>query len=142
MSTEAGIIFLLGRVAFTALFLLSARGHFMNNAAMAGYARSVHLPMPAIAGWPAGLWLLVASLMIIFGVWGDIGCLAIGVFVLVAGAYFHRYWEMPEERQQEQRSSLFRNITLAGAAFALFALWAEAGEAFKYTITDQLIDLS
>ena len=57
---------------------------------MEGYAKQMNFPLPAIAGWPTGLWLIAGSLSIALGVWPDVGSLMIIAFLLPALVYFHR----------------------------------------------------
>jgi hypothetical protein len=42
------------------------------------------LPLPGIAGWPTGVWIIAGGLSIAFGVYGDVGALMIAAFVIPA----------------------------------------------------------
>ena len=109
---------------------------------MGDYARSAHFPAPLVAGWPAGVWLLAASLSIVLGIWPDVGSLMIGVFVVLAGLYFHRFWTLEDAAQREmQAGNFFRNVALLGASLAMLGLFVAAGEGLRFTITGPLFDL-
>ena len=83
MTTLGGVILLIGRILFVALFTTAARGHIQNHPRyVAGSGKK--LPFPILAGWPAGVWLLVADLSIVVGIWPDIGALMIALFLIPA----------------------------------------------------------
>ncbi len=121
MSTGDGAILLLGRILFVALFVSAARGHIRNHPRyVAGSGRK--LPSPILAGWPAGLFLLLADISIVVGIWPDIGALMIAVFLVPAALLFHPFWTFTDPAaRRTQEMSVYRNISLLGAALALFA---------------------
>ena len=144
MSTTAGIIILMGRILFVLFpgYQSGIKGHLRNPQGLAGYAKSANLPMPVLGGWPAGLWLVASSLSIALGIWPDIGSLMLGLFVIVAAAYFHRYWEIEDQAQRQMQSSLFwRNVIMLGACLIMFGFFATVDEALRFSITDSLINL-
>src|SRR5206468_1306544 len=80
---------------------------------MIGYARSAELPVPILAGWPAGVWLLAASASITLGIWPDIGALMVAVFVVPAAWYFHRFWTMDDpDVRRTQALAFYRNVEI------------------------------
>lgn len=64
MSTEAGLIFLAGRVLFGLFFAAVAGigGRIRNSKMLEGYARSAGFSLASIAGWPTGMWLVAGGL--------------------------------------------------------------------------------
>jgi len=68
MSTAAGAILLVGRVLFAAFFANAAYGHFKNRRMMTGYAKQSGVPVPVVAGWPAGAWLAAAAVSVTAGI--------------------------------------------------------------------------
>lgn len=142
MSAAAGVVVLVGRVLFSVFFIRSGIGHVRKQKAMDDYARSAAFPAPYLAGWPAGVWLLAASLSIALGIWPDLGSLMIAVFVVLAGSYFHRFWTVEDAAQRQMQSgNLFRNIALLGASLAMFGFFASVGEGLRFTITGPLFHL-
>ena len=136
MSAAAGVLVLAGRLLFSVFFVRSGIGHVKRSQAMGDYARSAAFPAPSLAGWPAGVWLLVASLSIVLGIWPDLGSLMVAVFVVLTGLYFHRFWAIEDPAQrQTQSGSFFRNVALLGASLAMFGFFASAGEALRFAIT-------
>lgn len=143
MSDSAALIFLLGRILFPLGVLIAGTTFHIGKSSMAeGYAKQTGFPASAIAGWPTGVWMTVGSSSVIFGVWGDVGALMIGAFVVVAAAWFHRFWAMEDPQQKmTQNAFFFRNVALLGGSLILFAVFAAAGHDLSFTLTDPLFDL-
>jgi putative oxidoreductase len=142
MSDAAGIIQLIGRLLFGAYFAFVGAGFHVAKSKMAeGYAGSTRFPVPAIAGWPTGLWMIAGALSIGLGVWPDVGALMIAVFAIVAAAYFHRFWEVDPTQKQTQQQLFGRNVIIVGACLVMFAFFSSAGDALRYTITGPAFDL-
>lgn len=127
MSTLGGVILLVGRILFVALFVSAARGHIQNHPRyVEGSGRK--LPFPVLAGWPAGVWLLAAAISIVVGIWADLGSLMIAAFLVPAAVLFHPFWgETDPAARRTHEASFYRDISLLGAALALFALFAASG---------------
>ena len=139
MSAGAGAVVLAGRVLFSIFFVRSGWGHLTKRQGMIGYAKTAGLPLPYLAGWPSGVWLLVASASVAFGIWPDIGALMVGVFMLPAAWYFHRFWEIDDPAQkQPQALSFYRNIQIFGASLMMFGLFSSAGTGLRFTLTGPL----
>lgn len=142
MSDAAAWILLVGRLLFGAFFVNSAIFHIRSAAMATGYAKSMRFPLPLLAAWPSGVWLVAGSVSIALGIWADLGALMIGLFVVLAAAWFHRYWEIEDQEQRRtQKGNLLRNATFLGTALALFAFFATFGHDLALTITDPLFDL-
>jgi putative oxidoreductase len=143
MITAAGVILLAGRVLFAVFFVNSAYGHFKNHAMMTGYAKQSGVPLPVVAGWPAGAWLAAAAVSVAVGIWADLGALMIAAFVVPASWFLHPFWRIEDPAQrQTQLQSFLRNVTFLGAALALFALFASVDHSLRFAITGSLIHLS
>jgi uncharacterized membrane protein YphA (DoxX/SURF4 family) len=140
VSDAAGLVVLLGRILFSLFFgAVAGVGHIKARQMLVGVARSGGLPFPALGGWPAGLWLITASLSISLGIWPDVGALMIAAFVTIAASYFHRFWTIEDPQQRNVQNQLFfRNVIALGAALMMFGFFAAAGESLRYTITGPL----
>jgi hypothetical protein len=76
MSDTAGVVVLIGRILFAFFFgAVAGVGHFKRDQMMRGYAQQAGFPVPAIAGWVAGLWLISGALSVAAGIWPDVGSL-------------------------------------------------------------------
>jgi len=140
VSAGAGVVVLVGRVLFALYFgAIAGMGHIRQSQNFEGYARSVGFPLVAVAGWPAGVWLVLGALSVALGVWPDVGALMIGLFVVVAAFFFHAYWTLEDATQKMSQGFLFwRNIIALGASVALFGLFATLGPELRFTITAPL----
>jgi uncharacterized membrane protein YphA (DoxX/SURF4 family) len=140
LSTSASAILLVGRIFFLALFVLSARGHIVNHDRYVTTARG-RLPFPYVAGWPTGVWLLLAALLMVLGIWADIAALMMAAFLVPTTLLFHAFWTFSDPAQRRmQQSNFYRNVSLLGANLALFAFFSVVGPG-QFAITGSLLTL-
>jgi len=144
MSTGVGAVFLIGRILFTIFFVpLSGVGHIRRGAMMTGFAKSTGMPLPFLAGWPSGVWLIAGGASVAAGVWPDVGSLMLALFVTLAALQFHRFWAISDEAQRStQKQSFWRNIALLGACLCLFSVLSSFGATIPLTLTGPLFHLS
>jgi uncharacterized membrane protein YphA (DoxX/SURF4 family) len=143
MSDLGAWILLLGRVLIGSYFAaVTGRFHITKGSMAAGYAKQMKFPLPVLAAWPSGLWLVASGASIALGIWPDVGALMLAAFVIPAGWWFHRFWEIDDPNQKQTQTLLFgRNVVFLGTALALFAFFAAFGHNLPLTITDPLFDL-
>jgi uncharacterized membrane protein YphA (DoxX/SURF4 family) len=144
MSSGIGAVFLVGRILFSIFFVaLSGVGHIRRDAMMTGYAKSARMPLPVLAGWPSGVWLIAGGLSVAAGAWADAGSLMLGLFVTLAAFQFHRFWTISDDAQRStQKQAFWRNIALLGACLNLFAVTSSFGAKIPLTLTGPLFHLS
>jgi putative oxidoreductase len=142
MSDTAGVVVLIGRIVFAFFFgAVAGVGHFKRDQMMRGYAQQAGFPVPAIAGWVAGLWLISGALSVAAGIWPDVGSLMIGAFVIPAALFFHRFWTLEDEMPRTTQTQLFyRNLIALGAALVFFGTFVTLGSELRFTITAPLFD--
>jgi uncharacterized membrane protein YphA (DoxX/SURF4 family) len=129
-----------GRILFVALFVVSAQGHFASHERFVASAKG-KIPIPYVAGWPVGAWLVVAIVSLVLGIWPDVGVLMMAAFLIPTALLFHPYWTFSDAAQRRtQRGSFYRNVSLLGATLALFALLAVAGPG-QFAFTGALFKL-
>lgn len=140
MSAAAGAIMLVGRILFAVYFAwVAGMSHTRNSGMYEGGAKAARFPVPGVAGWPAGLWLVVGGLSVALGIWPDVGALMIGVFVILAAAWFHRFWQVQDPNQKRMQQQLFwRNAIALGAVLMIFGAFAALGPALRFSITAPL----
>jgi putative oxidoreductase len=142
MGGTVGGILLLGRILFSAFFVSSGVAHVTKRDAMTDNAKDSGFPVPSLAGWPTGLWLLVAVVSVVAGVWPEIGALMIAVFVTLSGLFFHRYWTVDDPmHRQIQQAYFLRNVTFLGAALSLFAIFMGAGEDLRFVLIAPVLNV-
>ena len=131
---------LVGRVLFAVLFLASGVGHLTQAQVMAGYAQSKGVPLARASVIGTGVLILGGALMMLLGVWADLGALLLVVFLIPTAVLMHGFWNVtdPQSRQMEQTQFL-KDLALAGAALMLFAFFATTPE-LGLTFTGPLLD--
>lgn len=133
------VVALIGRILFALLFLGSAFGHLTQADAMAGYAASRGLPQPKLAVLGSGVLILVGGLLVLLGIWIDLGALLLVIFLLPTAFLMHPFWkETDAMAKQNELVSFQKDIALAGAALLILALYAGYGSELGITITGPL----
>ena len=136
-------IFLIARILFAALFLLSAFGHFAQADAMAQYAAYKKAPGGKFGVYASGALMGLGALSILFGVWGDIGSLLIIAALLPVTFFMHAFWkETDAQAKQTEQIAFNKNVALIGGAFAFFLIFAITSAHVGLTVTGSLINLS
>jgi putative oxidoreductase len=140
VSDAAGVAVLIGRLVFAYYFgVVAGIGHFKKDQMMRGYAQQAGFPVPAVAGWVAGVWLIVGAVSLGLGIWPDLGSLMIAAFVIPATLFFHRFWKFEDEAQKTiQTSAFYRNLVIFGASLVFFGTFVALGSALRFTITAPL----
>ncbi|RKT53101.1 DoxX family protein [Saccharothrix australiensis] len=133
------VIALIGRILFVVLFFGSAVGHFTQTEAMAGYAASKKVPSPKLATQLSGVVMVVGALMVLLGVWADLGALLLALFLLPTAFLMHDFWAQTDPQAKQQEMIQFnKNLSLAGAALLFFGVYAGPGSDLGLTVTGPL----
>ena len=142
MTAATGVINLIGRVLFAYFFgAVAGVGHIRRSKMMEGYAKSAGFPVPAIAGWPTGLWLVAGAASIALGIWPDLGAVMIAVFLIPAALFFHAFWKLEDPQQKQPQTMYFwRNMIGLGACAIMFATFVALGPALRFTVTAPLFN--
>ena len=136
------VVVLIGRILFAFLFLTSGYAHFAQRKAFAGYAgaRGVPQPMPAVLA--GGVALVLGGLMVLLGIWADLGALFLVAFLVPTAVLVHGFWKESDPQARTMEMSQFsKDTALAGASLMLFAFFAYAGDNLGLTITGPLFHL-
>ena len=135
------IVVLIGRIAFGLLFVGSAVGHLTQTEGMAQFADARGVPSSRVIVQLSGLWILVGGLMVILGVWADLGALLLVVFLLLTALVMHPFRRVTGEEQQMEQVQFLKDLGLAGAALMLFGFFAASPD-LGFTITGPLFEAS
>lgn len=113
-------LLLIGRVLIAVLFLMTV----WTGGPAAGYLKSLSYPAPEFMSVLAHVveWIVVLSL--IFGIGARYGALLGLVFVVIALATAHRYWDFPAAAQNLQYVFLSKDLAIAGGLLVLFVTGA------------------
>ena len=132
------IVELIGRVVFAGLFVYFGVVHFTRFAFTTAYARAKGTPLAGLAVAVTGAMLLTGGILVGLGAWADLGALVLVAFLVPTAFVIHPYWREEDAlTRAAEEASFLKDVALAGAALALFALFNEAGEP-AYSLTHAL----
>ena len=114
------VLLLVGRVLIALLFLMTAWFLSPN----AGYLGSLGFPDPAVASWVAITVEFIIVFTLILGVATRYGALLGILYVIIATAFAHRYWEYPAPQQLAQYTNFTKNLAILGGLLLVFAAGA------------------
>jgi uncharacterized membrane protein YphA (DoxX/SURF4 family) len=136
------IVVLVGRILFGLLFLGSAVAHLTQTEGMAQYAGAKGVPSARASVQVSGVLILVGGLMVILGVWADLGALFLVVFLFLTAFLMHPFWKATgDQEKQTEQVQFLKDLGLAGAALMLFAFFATSPD-LGLTITGPLFETS
>jgi putative oxidoreductase len=117
-----GPLTVLGRVLLCTIFVLAAVGnkipHFSD---VAKVMDSAGVPAPQLLLVGAIVFLVVGGLSVIVGYKARIGALLLLTFLVLASYYFHPFWRLDGQAQQEQMIQFMKNLSMMGAMLFLVA---------------------
>jgi uncharacterized membrane protein YphA (DoxX/SURF4 family) len=122
------VILVIGRVLFAAIFILSGISHFTKANDMAAYASYKGAPGGKNGVMASGALELVGGLLVLLGIYPDLGALLIIVFLIPVSYFMHAFWkESDPAAAQAENANFMKNVALIGAALVFIALWHETG---------------
>jgi putative oxidoreductase len=117
-----GPLTVLGRLQLCTIFFMAAVAnkipHFSN---VARVMESVGVPAPQFMLAGAIVFLLVGSLSVIVGFQARIGAVLLLAFLVLASYYFHPFWKLDGQAQQEQMIQFMKNLSMMGAMVFIVA---------------------
>lgn len=136
------VIVLIGRILFVYVFLTSGYSHFTHRKMMAPYAASKGVPAAMPATLAGGVLLLAGGLMVLLGIWPDLGSLLLFIFLVPTAVLIHNFWKETDAQAKLTEMTHFgKDLGLAGAALMLFAFFSFAGDDLGLTLTGPLFHL-
>jgi uncharacterized membrane protein YphA (DoxX/SURF4 family) len=131
------VVDLVGRILFALLFLDNGWAHCTKRAQMVPFGRSIGAPFAEFSVPFTGVMMLVGGVLIILGVWADLGALLLVVFLPAAGYLGHPYWRDTDPMMRAaQKAQFWKNIALMGAALFFLYVFYEFGEGIALTVGD------
>jgi len=135
-------IFLVARILFVLIFLMSAVGHIVKANDMAGYAKFKGAPGGKFGVIATGVTLGAGAIMVLLGIFGDIGALLIAATLIPISFFMHAYWKESDAQAKQGDQVMFnKNVGLIGGALAFFLLFAVTGANLGLTITGPVFNL-
>jgi putative oxidoreductase len=117
-----GPLTVVGRVLLCTIFFTAAAGnkipHFND---VARIMESAGIPAPHLLLVGAIVFLIVGSVSIILGYRARIGAALLLTFLLLATYYFHPFWRLEGQAQQQQMIQFMKNLSMMGAMLFIMA---------------------
>ena len=117
-----GPLTVLGRLLLCTIFFMAAVGnkipHFHE---VAKVMDSVGVPAADFMLVGAIAFLLVGSVSVIVGYKARIGAVLLLTFLVLASYYFHAFWKLEGQAQQEQMVHFMKNLSMMGAMLFIVA---------------------
>src|SRR5215211_249918 len=132
------VVFLIGRILFGMLFVFSGltahRGSQGDE-----YARAYGAPAPGLMVPVSGGVIVVGGLMMVLGIWADLGALLAAGFLVSISPIMHAWWKEREPQMRAIQQAMFsKNLALVGGALILFYLYNQLQGDAGLSITDPL----
>jgi uncharacterized membrane protein YphA (DoxX/SURF4 family) len=129
------VLFLLGRILFAALFILSGVNHLTKVAALSQYAASKKVPAPRAAVVLSGLVLLAGGLSILLGYEPRLGALLLVLFLVPTSFAMHNFWAVADPMQRQVEMAMFlKNLALTGGALMTYYFVSAHPETWVYSL--------
>jgi putative oxidoreductase len=111
----------LGRVLFSAIFIMSGPNHF--KAETIGFAAAQGVPLASIAVPLSGVIALLGGLSIALGYRAKLGAWLIVLFLVPVTLMLHRFWGLSDPQATGLQLAMFmKNLSLLGAALMIARL--------------------
>jgi putative oxidoreductase len=134
---------LAARILFVMVFFSSGlMGHLGPGRPMlTQFAAARKIPSPGFLVAFSGIWIVVGSLSVLLGIYGDVGALMLALFVVATALLMHPFWrESDEQAKMMEQVQFSKDLALAGGALSLFVVFAGIGPELGLTITESLFE--
>jgi putative oxidoreductase len=109
---------LLGRIFYSAIFAISAPGHF--EAATIAYAASKGVPFPSILVPVSGIIAFLGALSVILGYKARYGCWLLVIFLVPVTLAMHNFWAVSDPMAARIQQIMFmKNVSMLGTALLI-----------------------
>lgn len=109
---------LLGRILYSAIFIMSGPNHF--RAQTIAYAAAQGVPLASIAVPLSGIIALLGGLSIALGYRAKLGAWLIVLFLVPVTLTMHRFWGLSDPQLVQLQQAMFmKNLALLGAALII-----------------------
>ena len=96
------------------------------------------LPNGRVLVLVSGVWIGAGGVMVALGIYPDLAALMLAVYCLVAAFWVHHFWTDEGMMQTMEMTNFMKNLSLAGAGIALFAIYSTIGQDLGLQITGSL----
>ncbi len=117
-SVSKGAVVVLGRLLFTAIFLMSGLEHFSKQTI--GYAAAQGVPLASIAVPLSGVLALAGGLSILLGYRARLGAWLIILFLVPVTLMMHNFWAVKDPMMAQMQMIMFmKNVSMLGGALLI-----------------------
>ena len=135
-------VFLIARIVFAIMFVMSGINHITKADAMTGYAQFKGVPSPKLAVIGSGVVMGLGGLSLILGVYADLGAIVLAAILLLMAGKMHNFWTLEDaQAKQADMIGFLKNVSMAGGALFMFALMATEGSQYGPAITESLFNI-
>ena len=111
-------VVLLGRILYSAIFIISGPGHF--TAGTIGYAAAKGVPLASLVVPVSGAIAILGGLSILLGFKAKYGGWLIVVFLIPVTFMIHDFWTVADPMaRQMQYLNFIKNVSMLGAALMI-----------------------
>jgi putative oxidoreductase len=118
--TADDLVLLVGRVAVGVIFLQNSLGQL---AALSGFEANLAsrgVPLPFVFAVIGVAVQIICGILVLTGLRTREASLMLVLFMIIATALSHRYWELPEATRRGQELHFFKNVSIVGGLLLLF----------------------
>src|SRR6267143_1781330 len=116
------IAFLIGRIIFSAFWLMSASKHFTKLEHMSQYTKAKGVPAPKLAVAGSGVLLLLGGASVLLGLYPTIGIILLVVCMLGMTFPVHNFWAASDpQMKQSDMIHFMKNMAMVGALLMMLA---------------------
>jgi len=135
-------VFLIGRIVFALMFVMSGINHITKADHMVGYAQFKGVPSPKLAVIGSGVVMGLGGLSLILGVYADLGAIVLAAILLLMAVKMHNFWTLEDaQAKQADMIGFMKNVSMAGGALFMFAWMATDGSLYGPAITGSLFKI-
>jgi uncharacterized membrane protein YphA (DoxX/SURF4 family) len=135
-------VFLIARIVFSIMFVMSGINHITKANDMTGYAQFKGVPSPKLAVIGSGVVMGLGGLSVILGVYADLGAIVLAAILLLMAVKMHNFWTLEDaQAKQADMIGFLKNVSMAGGALFMFALMATEGSKYGPAITESLFNI-
>ena len=115
---------LIGRILLAAVFLVAGVRKVLGVAASAGYLAKLGFPMPEVMVWVAIVIEIGGAVLLITGWHARRAAWLLILFVAIATAMAHRFWEFDAAQYNNQLNHFLKNAAIIGGLLYVAMLGA------------------
>lgn len=111
---------LIGRIALAWCFVAVGWSHVANPAGLAAYLTNLKAPAPELLAWIGLIMEVIIAITLVFGVATRYGAAVGIVFLIIATALAHRYWEYTGPAIGVNYNNFLKNLSMLGGMLYVF----------------------